>query len=438
MLAGYSVITILSGGGLFDATRKFIAEQDEIFSNDSAIITTAFLISAIYAVVTSAIILSSVALGIVPRRYISFAWILIAAVLFINLFNIVRGSFYGLHRESVGEVLKITQKLIYVISALILAYYGLGVFGVFTGYTFSFVILSVYGIVLLFREVPPMLPDIDKFTKFGKKMASFGGYQLLGGLSAMLLYRSDILLINFFKGSSTTALYQSAIVPAEMIWFVPSAIQLAFLQHTASLWSSNEIDKISENLHIGIKYSILSLTLFGAGLFVLSDSFLRVYFGSSYAQAALTLQILIFGTFFFGISRTIVPVFQATGWIKQTELITVCALILNLLLNTILIPRYGIIGAGVGTATSYVAIFIGNTLLWRYSPFKFVSVKWISKVILPQVIFSVIFFTISITINISPLNKMLVLPPIGLIVFLILNILFGHIPIHSIRTKLGL
>ncbi|MDL0138595.1 oligosaccharide flippase family protein [Halobacterium salinarum] len=436
VLAGFSIVTLLSKGGLFDATRKIVAEHTDNQPEVSSIISTSLLLSVIYGLLVTSLVLLSLHLRIIPSRYRLYVWVLTGAILFTNVFEIVRGAFYGLQRESIGEALKIVRQLVYTVGALVLAYIGYDVLGVFGAYALSFTLLSIVGAVVLARYSSFGLPRRDGIATYGWEIASFGGYQLVGGLSAMLLYRTDILLVEFFKGGTFTALYQSAITPAEMIWFVPSAIQLAFLQHTASLWTSNKIDEINENLQTGIKYAVLSLTLFGVGLVVLAEPFLTAYFGPEYTDAATTLQVLVFGTFFFGITRVAVPVFQATGWVRHTELITFGALVLNIILNIILIPQYGIIGAGIGTGLSYVTIFVGNVTLWKYSPFDVVSLRWAAKLAMTQGVFAALFLGTVRLVDLSPWISLLVFPSFGLVLFLGINIMAGYVPTQPAQLYL--
>ncbi|VTT87333.1 polysaccharide biosynthesis protein [Halorubrum sp. DM2] len=436
VLAGFGIVTLLSKGGLFDATRKTVAEHIDNPTEISSVISTSLLLSVIYGLIATALVFLSLRLEIVPSRYTPYVWVLTGAILFTNVFAIVKGAFYGLQKESVGEVLNIARRLIYTAGALSLAYIGYDVVGVFAAYAFSFLLLSISGAVVLTRYSSFGLPGRDDLVTYGRGISTFGGYQLVGGLSAMLLYRTDILLVEFFKGGTFTALYQSAITPAEMIWFVPSAIQMAFLQHTASLWSSDQIDEINENIQTGVKYAVLSLTLFGVGLVVLAEPFLTAYFGPEYTDATTTLQVLVFGTFFFGITRVIVPVFQAAGWVRHTELITFGALILNVLLNVTLIPRYGIIGAGIATGLSYVAIFVGNVTLWKYSPFDIVPLRWAGKLAMTQGIFAVLFLGLVRFIDLSPWPSLLVFPLLGLVLFLGINITAGYVPTQPAQPYL--
>jgi O-antigen/teichoic acid export membrane protein len=436
VLAGFSIVTLLSKGGLFDATRKTVAEHTDEAIRVSSVISTSLFLSVIYGVVATGIVFLSLWLNIVPDQYRPYVWVLTGAILFTNISAVVKGAFYGLQQESTGEVLTISRRLVYTSGGLVLAYIGYDVLGLFSAYALSFLLLSIAGTVVLTRYSSFGFPSWSEISTYGRGIASFGGYQLVGGLSAMLLYRTDILLVEFFKGGTFTALYQSAITPAEMIWFVPSAIQLAFLQHTASLWGSGEIGEINENIQTGFKYAVLSLTLFGVGLFALAEPFLTAYFGPDYVNAATTLQVLVVGTFFFGITRVVVPVFQATGWVRHTELITFGALVLNILLNTLLIPRYGIIGAGIGTGVSYLAIFAGNVSLWAYSPFDFVPLRWAAKLAITQGVFALLFLGLVRLVDLSPWLSLLVFPPLGLVLFLGINVTAGYIPTQPARPYL--
>ncbi|QCJ45973.1 oligosaccharide flippase family protein [Haloprofundus sp. MHR1] len=436
ILAGFSIITLLSRGGLFDATRKIVAENNNDTAAVLSVILTALIISILYAALATALIFVIIQIGLIPSRYTPFVWILATTLLFTNIFATVRGVFYGFQQESISEILNVSRQLLYAILALILAYIGYDVVGVFTGYALSFILLGVLGIVVLFKFSLFSIGGTHEFHTYAPEIVRYGGFQLIGGLSATLLYKADIILVETFRGSTSTALYQSAIVPAEMIWFVPSVIQLAFLQRSASLWKDNNIEEINSNIRLGIKYGVLSLTLFGGGLFVLSEPFLAVYFGSEYTSAAFTLKLLIFGTFFLGISRTVVPVLQATGSVKESELVTVGGLLINVLLNVLLIPRYGILGAGIGTTISYIAIFLGNVVIWFQSPFDLVPFRWVSRLIFVQAVFFSVFATLVYVSNFSPLITLSVFPAVGFLIFFVVNLYAGYIPKSAIEDHL--
>lgn len=433
VLAGVSIITLVSKGGLFDAVRKVVGDKKDDRHRVSKVVSVSLLLSVGYALLTIVAVLLSAELGILPATYVPYVWAILTVVFFDNMFAVARSAFYGVQRESIAEVLGVGRRLIYTSSALLLVYVGFGVAGVFTGYAFSFALLCIIGLAVLWRSIPFETPSRDDLSKYSREIVSFGGYQFIGGVSAMLLYKVDILLVEFFQGQTATALYQSAIIPAEMIWFVPSAIQAAFLQHTAYLWSNGETDAVNSNLQEGFKYAALSLSLFGVGLFVLAEPFLNVYFGPDYTASSTTLRVLLIGTCFMGTTQVLTAVLHATGWVRESEFITVVCLGINIVLNLLLIPEYGIIGAGIATGISYVAIFIGNILLWRRSPLELVPVRWAAKLITVQLVFFAVFWLIVSVLEFSPLVSLLVFPPLGLLIFLTLNVAAGYIPVARIK-----
>jgi O-antigen/teichoic acid export membrane protein len=143
VLAGFTIVTLLFKGGLFDATRKTVAEHIDDQTEISSVISTSLILSIIYGLLATALVLLSLLLGVIPSRYTPYAWILTGAILFTNVFAVVRGAFYGLQRESVGEAVKIVRRLVYTTGALLLAYIGYNVVGVFAAYAFSFLLLSI-------------------------------------------------------------------------------------------------------------------------------------------------------------------------------------------------------------------------------------------------------------------------------------------------------
>lgn len=433
IMAAHTIFGLVYKGGLFDAIRKTVAEHRDEKEDLSAIAVASFILIISYGSIATGIVAFLLIFGIIPQQYEIYVWILLGAVLFDCISVFPNGYFYGIQQEHISEIFKIVGKVVYSASALTLAYFGYGLIGVFAGFVLSSVIVSITSLLLLFYKTSFSIQLGKRTVDFGKHLASYGGFQLVGGLSAVLLYKTDILLVEFFHGQASTALYQSAIVPAEMLWVIPSAIQAAFLQDTAKNWAQNNTKKIEDNIKQGIKYSILSLSLFGVGLFVLAEPFITIYFGPRYSDSVLALRILIVGVFLMGVTRPINPVLQATGWVRRSELVSVAGLILNVICNIIFIPRFGIIGAAMGTTISYTTVFLGNTSLWYLSEFKLVGFAWAGRLALSQAVFFIIFLLIVAAVNLSPLTALIIYPPVGLILFILINLGTGYIEYTTIK-----
>ena len=113
---------------------------------------------------------------------------------------------------------------------------------------------------------------------------------------------------------------------------------------------------------------MLTLPLFSL-MFLFPDATIRFFFGTKYVSAAPALQILALGFMFHtflglnGLSLLVI------GKPKLNMIGNTFAVISNVLLNFLLIPSYGIVGAAVATAASY---FVANVFrsFWLYMETK--------------------------------------------------------------------
>jgi O-antigen/teichoic acid export membrane protein len=123
--------------------------------------------------------------------------------------------FYGVQREHVTELLQTGQKAIFAVVALLLASIGFELAGVFAGYLLSFVVVTLVGILALRSRFRLRLPGVSKSRALVTDLFTYGGTQLIGGLAAMLLYKTDVLLVRYFRDATAAGVYNAAIVPAE-------------------------------------------------------------------------------------------------------------------------------------------------------------------------------------------------------------------------------
>jgi O-antigen/teichoic acid export membrane protein len=104
-----------------------------------------------------------------------------------------------------------------------------------------------------------------------------------------------------------------------------------------------------------------------AGMVLLSDSIAGVFLGAEFHEAAaLLIPWIAIGAMFAGIKAYHFDLSFQLGksTIKQTQIVFIAA-IANVLLNVLLIPRFGILGAAYATVIAYFTAIIGSWLLGR-------------------------------------------------------------------------
>lgn len=424
VMAVFGIITLASNLGLFDSVRKYIAEQKE-GGDQSAIVTTGILISGIYGIFATLVVLATIVLDInYFSNYTEYYIIMVFSIIGYNIYRIIRAAFYGRQQEQYPIIFDVVQRASYLVIGLSLAL-GAGVSGVFTGYVVSYYIAAIIGAIYLKRHFPSLTRHSFRRLRSAPKIVKYGAIQAIGGISAGLLYQTDILLIDYFSAATQTALYRSALMPAEFVWFVPSAIQMVLLQSISNYWANDEFKEINDEAAKALRISGLFLILVCVGLFGLAEQFLSLYFGPEYVDAATSLRILLFGTFLFGLARILVPVLQATGWIVQTESVTVVCLVVNIVLNLLLIPEYGIQGAAIATSISYSLLLIGVLIVWYRTPFTAGSRRFPLQMFVTVGVFGITYVWLVESFSMSTLVDLVVFPPLGGLMFLLIASLTG-------------
>ena len=114
ILAGFSLVTLLSKGGLFDACRKTVAEAFPGSKEVSTVISASLVLSVIYGAIATVSLSGLVISGVLPRKYGEYVIVLAVSILFTNVLSVVRGVFFGIQEEYWGEIFALSRRLVYV------------------------------------------------------------------------------------------------------------------------------------------------------------------------------------------------------------------------------------------------------------------------------------------------------------------------------------
>lgn len=187
-----------------------------------------------------------------------------------------------------------------------------------------------------------------------KEFFSYSWPLFLFSVVSSLIFWVDNFAIGFLEGAYSVGIYNAAI-PIAFLLLIPSEMfmQLFFPMitkeiHLGNKKISSEIAKqISKWIFI-INIPILILIIIFPGVFM------NLFWGAEYIGAKNSLVFLSIGYFFFSIASVSNNILSSVG--KSKIILSNLALVsvLNLTLNFMLIPIYGITGAGFATMVSLI------------------------------------------------------------------------------------
>ena len=174
----------------------------------------------------------------------------------------------------------------------------------------------------------------------------------LSGLAVMIYTRIDQVMLGHMVSEAELGLYGVAVRVSDAALIFPMALQASF---HASLVRAHESAHEQFEAHMQRVFDVMALASLGAlsAVAVVAILFLVPAFGSAYAGALpMTLVLLLsIPSHYLGGAREVM--LTVRSWLWTAPMTSAIGVVVNVLLNLLLIPRYGGMGAAWATVISY-------------------------------------------------------------------------------------
>lgn len=293
---------------------------------------------------------------------IHFVLKLLAIVIpFAVLINILMSIFRGFNQTNVKVYFyDILRPTLYFLLINLVISFGFS----FNEFIYSYIISTIItfvGIIIYFlRNSPIEIKHVKLKSKISKQLIKslilFSLPLLLVNITLAMMSWTDTLMLGNFEDLSSVGQYDAAFLLASLLSVGISSIGYIYIPIVSKLYGNNLIDEI-KNINIKATKLCFTITLpIFFTLFVYPEFILNLLFGLNYVPASSTLQILAVGFIFnsyFGFNYHTLMALGKSNYIMYCSLLSVC---LNIMLNFMLIPKHGIIGAAFASASSFILI----------------------------------------------------------------------------------
>lgn len=437
LLSTFAIVTTIVHMGTSAGIRKYIAEDRPRDGWREQVFAFYFRLGMALAVLGAAGMVL-VALFLPVDRLFGEAFplyfALLAGVLVAEQFLYVfRYTLMGLHQEQLSEPLTVLRKFAFGVVGLSLAYVGLGVVGVLVGMVVAAILSAIVALAVLrrhvslravFRRVDPGFPR--------RRLLSFNVQNTVFVLLTTSLYHVDVLLLQPMAGSEQAGIYKAALVVAEFVWVVPIAVQTVFIHSASELWSNEEYDAVTELASKATRYTFSFTLLLVIGIGGLASEFVGLYFGTDFLLAASALLFLLPGVLGFAVARPIYAIGQGKGELRTLIYATGGAALINLCLNLLLIPPYGLFGAAIATSLGYgsmLAFHVWSARRLGYDPLADLR---LARTLASGVPTAIVVVGLSELLA-SPLLSLVIVPPAGFLVYAVATVKFGAVDVGELR-----
>jgi O-antigen/teichoic acid export membrane protein len=179
----------------------------------------------------------------------------------------------------------------------------------------------------------------------------FSGLNYIGGLFYFMIQRADVLMVSVLIGLRAVGIYSVAYGVAEVLLVIPQRLGVLYLPRVAAqqaLSKEREVQVLTSTVFWGA-------ALAAAALGVVASFAIPWLYGPAFRPSIAPFLLLLPGVCAMATLSVQGAYLCGVGLVRTTTVAAFVGMILNVVLNLVLIPRYGVSGAALASSITYGA-----------------------------------------------------------------------------------
>jgi len=181
----------------------------------------------------------------------------------------------------------------------------------------------------------------------------------LGGVG-FVANQIDIIMLGALRESADVGIYKVAVQGAQLVVFVLMSVNLTLGPLISELFQAGDMERLRRVAIMGARVALLGSAPAALIFLLWGKPLVEFVFGAEYGGGSWPLAVLCVGQVISAAAGSVALVLNMTGHERDTLIGMSVSAILNIMLNALLIPRFGIEGAAWATT---ISLIIWNMLL---------------------------------------------------------------------------
>lgn len=347
-----SLFALLSNLGMDDLIVRDLTSKPE---RENKILGTAFIMKLTGNLLAFFAILIFLILSKAKEAELLTIMILSAATIF-SSFSVISLSFQALIKARFSVFSNAISSSIVLLIALIFIYSDLDIIAIASLHVIQAALLSVFLLTLYYLYHNNFIDW--KFNKTVALTLMKEAWPLALSIALVSIYiNCDKIIIKHILGNSQTGNYAVASKLSEAWYFIPTAI-LASLMPKIVKVKNTDSKNYNASFQQIFNLMVISSIFIAAPITLFSDSIILIIFGEAYKGAADVLVIHIWGCVFVFLGTASGKWMILEGLSKLYFYRSLLGVVINIIGNLILIPKYGISGAAYATILAQFSVVI--------------------------------------------------------------------------------
>jgi O-antigen/teichoic acid export membrane protein len=185
----------------------------------------------------------------------------------------------------------------------------------------------------------------------------------MAGVFYLIYFQSNIILLKYICGEEAAGIYNVAFMFMAAVYMLPSVVYQKFLLPKIHRWANHDREKFYQVYSVGNLVMLLLGLLAMLAIWLLAPWGVQLLFGDRYINAILPLGILALSAPIRLVAFNVGSTLVTNEHMRRKVWFMAITALINLTLNVILIPLYGVNGAAIGTVISDISLLF----LYMYS-----------------------------------------------------------------------
>lgn len=239
--------------------------------------------------------------------------------------------------------------IVFVLNLIFIKILDIGITGILLSYILSYIVCAT-SLLITQRQYQLGIHKDDRILI--KRLLAYSLPLIPNTVAFWVINLSDRFLINYYLGTYENGIYGVACKIPALMTTVYSAFILAWQQEAIGLIEKEKYDAIKD-----IFCKVVKLVFQLIILITLSLPIIFMVINERYYNSLYMIPILLLGTAFLSIAQFFNGILTAKLKTSEIGVSTTIAAIINLVVNLLLMKKYGVVIGAISTLLSYIALF---------------------------------------------------------------------------------
>lgn len=293
----------------------------------------------------------------VATKYLLLALLFVPGQLFLSLILFI---LLGLQRiNKYNFILFFRVFLSFVLVGILLWSFHLGIKAAILTDILSVLIVGIILFIITLKEVKSFSLKFNK--EYLHDVLSYGIQFYLGSILYFLHSGITLPLINFFLNPMLVGFYSLSLGLTDKLWLVSDAVGTVLFPKISA---ENDESKRKEFTPLIFRNITFLIVIFAIFLFFIGRWLIVLLYSSAFFESVKPFRILLIGAVAISGWKILENDIKGRGKPILNTYITGFSVCLNLIMNIIFIPQYGILGAAWATSISYTIVLFTAIIIY--------------------------------------------------------------------------